>query len=489
MQFLNSDTLPTAMQTASLGLVTIFIPVVIALIQDLGPNAAIWDRAVIFSKVIRAESAAIGFVLVFLPTFLWSFISLRPYLFVLFLIGVWLLFSILRDSYRWIRTLPPEGADRENYRNKMRIEYLSDDQGWDEKERVWGETWKKNWMKADGNSGMERDLIQQFIGNIDALIIQGNHSVIAQYLRTFYAEREKRTWADWSIYGDFFSKMLEWYFIFDQEERQLLNEGNTAAVHTFEVEAGLRQLLKALVHYGLEKGNGFQFFQILENHIAGKDAEYIKRLFIRGICTNVFEVQGNHERFEIWGQYFPSGWKTTKETLQDQNNLISKIWLNQFFEWAQRRIWNPSTEEAPFDTELDDVAEGLFPTIDPIWWSAILSLLMGSWGDQSRMKAWIERHKNFGYSSRVITGSYATPEGENEAESQLHKMIDQGRKDTIELAVLLFPGDFSIARLTEFLKEMKALEYDEQSSEAFRRREYQQILEALLQEAERMTRF
>src|ERR1035437_5557993 len=101
----NSDTLSTAMQTTALGLVTIFIPVVIALIQDLGPNAAAWDRAVIFSKVIKAESAAIGFALVFLPTFFWSFDCFRPYLFIFFVIGVWLLFTILHDSHRWIRTL------------------------------------------------------------------------------------------------------------------------------------------------------------------------------------------------------------------------------------------------------------------------------------------------------------------------------------------------------------------------------------------------
>jgi hypothetical protein len=464
--FLNSEFLPTAMQTLGIGLVTIFIPVVIALLQDIEDA---WDRAVIFEKVVRVKITLLGFGLAFIPTFFWYERCWRLIFFGVFIAGVWLLIWILNNCYNWLRALPTGGQyDNVNYRNKLRIEYLSDKGNWTEKERIWIQTWEK---KAT-DSRIEQDLIKQFNGNIDALIEAGEYEIVARYLRVFYAEREKRMWVGWVMFGDFFTKVLEWHFIFYEKEKRVLADPNVDDRYVFEVNAALLQLLRALVGIGLESA-AYIFFEHLKKHMVGKSPEYVQHLLIQAICDGVFETGGGRESYDVWNNYFPAEWKVTKATLNDRDNFISKIWLNRFFEWAQRRIWSPTQ---PFDNELDDVAEGLFPEIDPIWWSAILALMMGAYGEGGRIKSWVERHKNFGYASRIGLGSYGSPE---EASRQLEAMIVQQRADTVELAVLLFPRDLSAEKINQYLTEIKALHYPEGAKEEFARKEYQQILEAI----------
>jgi hypothetical protein len=139
----------------------------------------------------------------------------------------------------------------------------------------------------------------------------------------------------------------------------------------------------------------------------------------------------------------------TKETLEDKSNFISKIWLNQFFQWGQSRIWESKNE---FDKNLDEVSSGLFPSVEPVLWAKILTLLMRPWTDNNRMKSLVEQGRNFGYASRVIVGSF---ESEEKSSERLYGQIKSQEDSTLELALILFKREFTKEKLqgSDFVKQ------------------------------------
>ncbi len=473
-QFLTSDILPVAMQNVGIALLTILIPVVLFIFSLEKEALFEWDKIVILDKVIEAKNLLVSIALMFLPLFFWDYNSLF-FKFVLFLIftgGVVYLIKILFNSYRWIKTVEiKEAHDPTNFRDFLRNKYLEEINNLPEKEKVWILTWRKD----ISNTIYERNLIKKFTANIDVLVKNKNYDLLQRYLQNFFAFVDKRALYDWVIYGDFFGKLLEWYFSFCVDKKEQKEKESKNDITYFEAEAILSRLIEKFVLSALQKGTAYLLFEELKKKIENKDAKCIEKLFIRSVCRVLFDnIADSQERYDIWEHYFPKEWKTTKETLEDKANFISKIWLNQFFQWAQNRIWESKNE---FDKNLDEVSSELFPSVEPVLWAKILTLLMRPWTDNNRMKSLVEHGPNFGYASRIMVGFF---ESEEKSSEQLHERIKSQEDSTFELALTLFKREFTKEKLQSYIDNLNELKYNEGTREEARRKNFIAIFEKMI---------
>jgi len=145
------------------------------------------------------------------------------------------------------------------------------------------------------------------------------------------------------------------------------------------------------------------------------------------------------------------------------------VWLNRFLEWSRSRIWSEGKE---WDKDLDEVSKELFPNIDPIVWAKILAFVMRPWSG-SRMQAIVEKDQNFGYIGRIFTGW-----GDG-VETDFARQREEQLKETINLAVFIFGGIFTVGNLNQWLNELNNLSYLEDSDEYRRKEQWKEILSVL----------
>ncbi|MES2668357.1 MAG: hypothetical protein V4644_01540 [Patescibacteria group bacterium] len=466
--FIGDELLPTVMLNVGLALVTIFIPVAIFLFQETRNEL---DRMVMLKYVIQLKKLFCGLCLVFLPLFLWMFELLRWPLLACFIAGVWLIVSVLFASYQWLRTLDTSNTfDEKNYRNRLRNVYLSSARDWEEKETIWNLTWKK---EANIEAVLdERNLVQKFSANLNALLDAGKADIYARFLGTFDTNIGKRIMYDWPTFGSLFEAALNWYWRLYEKGHPTDGEED----RLYEAEFATSSVLQKLVVSALEKGPAFVLFDDLKKHVVDKPIEYMEQLLVQVVCRFVFDgSESSRESFDIWNHYFPQEWKITKASLNNEANLIPRVWFNQFFEWAQRRIWNQ--EKKDFDRALDEVAKELFPELEPSWWAYILIFLFSPWGDGDRMGSLVRTRKTFGFGSRISISSYGSMD---QATEELHRRIEQERAATIDFVLSVFGNTFTAEKLTEWVADLKALDLETESVEDLVRRNYVEIFEQIL---------
>lgn len=460
------------MQNVGLALLTILIPLVLFIFSLEKEALFEWDKIVILDKVIEAKNLLISIALIFLPLFFWDYNSLflKFILFLIFTSGVIYLIKILFNSYHWIKAVEiKEAHDPTNFRDSLRNKYLEEINNLSEKEKVWILTWQKN----ISNTIYERNLIKKFIANIDVLVENKNYDLLQKYLQNFFVFVDKRALYDWVIYGDFFGKLLEWYFSFCiDKEKQKENKND---ITYSETEAILSRLIEKFALVALQKGTAHLFFEELKKKIKDKDDKCIEKLFICSVCNVLFDnIADSQERYNIWKYYFPEEWKITKETFEDEKNSISKIWLNQFLQWAQSRICESKNK---FDKNLDEASSKLFPSVEPTLWAKILTLLMRPWTEDNRMKSLVEHGPNFGYTGRIIVDFFKPEEKSLE---QLHKRIKSQEDSTLELALILFKQEFTKEKLQSYIDNLNELKYNEKTQEETRRKNFIAIFQKMI---------
>lgn len=464
---LNSRFLPDAMQGLGIALLTLFISLVVYLLQDVREGGLPWDRIVILEKVIRAKEVFASIFLVFVPLFLWHILALRAFLFSVFVAGVWLILKILIDSYHWLRTLNSDSADDRDYRSRLRKEYLTESGDWHEKEKIWSMTWGS---KIESTVA-ERNLIKTFFKHLEIQIDNGDYDYASRYIRGFSEHLEQRTLIDWVIFGDSFQKILDLNYASHQKRLGDSEVQSRMSYDEYILDSTLMKLVDKYTLAAVQKGPAYLFFEYLEKHVKDKEVSYLKRLFLHSICRQFFaNVADSNEQYDIWGDtygrgYFPASWKTTKATFLDRDNHVAHIWLDQFMHWAQSRIQRSDTEEK-FDKQLDEAASSLFPSVDPHVWSWILTLLMRPWSG-NRMKALIDGSTSFGIVGRIFSGDYGSWEKMHEHHIQA---VREQEEDTFELAKLMFPGEFTKKKIEGHLDELRSFSYDDNEHRENRRK-------------------
>jgi hypothetical protein len=475
IKFLSAELLPTLMQNIGIAFIAILIPLVLFIFSMEEEYLFEWDKIVILDKVINAKHLIISFGLIFFPLFFWNYDSyiLKFILFLIFLFGVSYMISILFNSYRWIKTVEIKGQhDSNSFRNILRNKYLEEVTNLSEKEKVWSLTWRKDIP----NILDERNFIKKFIINIDTLVNNDSLDMLMRYLQIFNEFIDKRSLYDSVIFRALFPRLLEWNFLFFKRENQEKEIDTKRWYIIYEIETNLKRLIERFVLSSLQKANSFLLFKILKEQTNGKDVNFLKSLFSQSICSIMFEnVVNSNQHYDIWNHYFPNEWKITKETLEDPDNIMSRIWLRNFFQWAPNRIL--SVEEGnDFDEKLDDVAKELFPSVEPIMWAKILTFLFRPWSNNYRIKSLVEKRPNFGAFGRV----YTSWDSEGKAEDSFFKAIEEQSQATIEIALILFPSQFTKVKLEKFITELNALKYDDGMSEESQRRSFVSLFEKMI---------
>lgn len=291
------------------------------------------------------------------------------------------------------------------------------------------------------------------------------------------------------ILPEFFPKFLEWHYSLWEKEYQLLSKKDK--LHEWsaysEISRALDSILKKVEQRTLKDGHSFSFFKSFETHVekykdkfvqgeGNKKFYYVESIIPIFYLILVESIKTAPEKHDIWDHYFPSMWKITKENIQKQENYVSRVLLNNFLQWAQSRFWG-STEKDKFDEILDEIASNLFPSVEPILWAKLLTLLLRPWADNNRMKSLVEQGTNFGFVSRIMVGDYVSTE---HSSKELHDHMESQGNATLELVLFLFKNEFTKDKLNNFISELKSLEYADDSREEARRKEYVAIFEKMI---------
>jgi len=190
-----------------------------------------------------------------------------------------------------------------------------------------------------------------------------------------------------------------------------------------------------------------------EKDVKGRKKYYVDD-FLSDFC-NIFleEAPKSPFHYDIW-EVIPNKWKITSNNLRE--SIIPRIFLNNFLNWAQERIF--STIEKEWDEELDEVARELFPETAPILWAKILTFVLSGYEPENRVKSIIERPFIFGRGRGEGFGWVGGEKEEKIAEEKYWQQKEEQRKNTYELAKMLFPKIFSNGNIEKYLKEIEKLE-------------------------------
>jgi len=124
-------------------LVGLLIPIAILLLENSGnliDQSFKWDKLVIFSQVIKIRSIIFGLTFITFPLILKA--DVLPIILLLYVIGLYFMFSLLKNAYYWIISKENEEI---SYRNFKRYQYLNSMSGnivnqitiWN---TIWGDT-------------------------------------------------------------------------------------------------------------------------------------------------------------------------------------------------------------------------------------------------------------------------------------------------------------------------------------------------------------
>jgi hypothetical protein len=331
--------------------------------------------------------------------------------------------------------------------------------------------WKSVWQVGKINFQHEKEFFIIFSSKIDQLLKSSkkNLKITAKPLNDFYDFINNRSIFFLAVIKEIFPKLLEWHFMIWQEEYKRLDKEDKLDEWSnyCEISRIMDSILNNIEDRSLKEKKFLSFFNYFKTHAESYKKEFIKvdnkeyyyteslfNIFYPVFFKNIAKLQS---RNKIWMHYFPKEWKITKNNLEDKENVISKISLIMFREWAQERIWQV---QATPDWDLDEVLMNLFPELNPRLWAIILIFVYTIY-DDNRVKSVIERSWNIGFI--VYPGDIT--DKEEESESKTIKIVQSAEKVEIknifELAYLLFKDQFSKENLEKYIKSLKDLKYEE----------------------------
>lgn len=470
------------LQVIGMAFLTILIPVAIAIFGD--KEFEVLDRNVILDHVVQAKFFLFYLGLIFLPLLFWNISPtwLRFVEIILWAIGIYFMSRILIKLYRWMK----------ESKFSLRFNYLRNLRNVKDME----ESWYSVWQAEKINPQNEREFFEIFSSTIEQLskTMNENPKTISKLFGDFDTFINSRSivllmWPEGA-----FPKILEWHFrIWEKKYRYLTKKDKLEEWSNYrEISRTLDSLIEKVEERAFKEGESFSFFETFKKHAEvykGKFVEsedkskkyyYIESLF--GIFYRVFfgTIESSPEREDIWEHYFPKEWKITKNNLTGKENIISRISLNNFLSWVQKRIWQAKED---FDRNLDDVASNLFPEVEPVLWARILTFVFSPYGE-NRVKSVIERPWNFGFLGRIKTYFGSPEDNEEEFSRKMSEMMSSAKKieanDTFELTYLLFPNQFSKENLVKYINDLKELKYDKASKEENKILRLLDIFEAML---------
>ena len=349
--------------------------------------------------------------------------------------------------------------------------------------------WTSVWRAKNINIQNERKFFLIFSSTVNRLLNltekSENLKTISKLLSDFCNFINNRSIA--ALNEDIFPKILDWHFNFWRKEYELLDKKSKLDKrgNRREISRILNDIFNNIEERSLKERMAYSFFEHFKKHVKDCKKVLVKdvskqdyyRRYINSLFTTFHRVFFENiekfpEKHDIWEFCFPEEWKITKNNLENKENIISKISLNEFLQWAQVRIWKM---EEDFDSHLDDISRNLFPEVEPIIWAKILIFIFTGYG-RNRVKSVVERPWNFGYYGRIRVYSGSG----KEVEVEFNRMVREEILNTYKLSYALFKKPFSKGSLEKYIESLKKLKYSEDTKEEKKREKLLKIFKELL---------
>jgi hypothetical protein len=467
--------IPALAQNIGIALVTLLIPIAIALLQDREFDAL--DKNVILDHIVRSKDIIVFLAFIFITPFFWeiSNLSWRIFEVLVWSAGVAFMVNVLARAYEWIK------GDKFPHR----LSYLDESTAFDDQE----ESWKSIWAAKDINSQNEQELTYLFIKKIDALAVSPkDRAKAARLLEDYLFNIELRQPFTLCMGEDsLYAKVLEWYKGNRVAEEEILGKGeerdNDLWSKSSYLSRTIRNMLKRVEELSIERDDFYNFITPFRKHLEGnKDLilrdnyPYIKDLFSWFYPVFFEKVPENDYSFNVFYHYFPKEWTVTLSNLDSPTTSEYAIYsVNEFFEWARPRIWRDSEE---WDKHLDVMIDGIFPDVDPITFAPILMCVFNYHLD---IQPIIEKGWKFGLVGRSVSLDYVDERDDGKEFSRKYKIYEE---NSIKLALRLFGNRFNLAQTDEIVKQAKSLrkKYEKDSKEYRRTIKLENIFSAMKSE-------
>ena len=475
---------PNVIQGIGLALLTILIPLAIAVLADIYQKRKNKDNEfvdldlhVILDNVFNIRLLIFSVFLMFIPMLFWEIlIGLDKLIAVYFILiciilGIILVVNTIFKVYRWIKGNVFD----------FRFSYLKKVKKYDDL----GIVWKSIWEVKKVNFQDEIEFCKIFFSKIDHLqeLPKGNLKIISKLLNDFYNFINERSIS--ALQTELaFTRILEWHFKTWQNHyifiKKYLDNKNKNKIKSFlnysEVLRVLDLILDNIEERSLKVTDAFYLFIIHFKKHAEKYKDefvgngnkhlyisYLFELFYRVFFKNIEKIDFS-VKHSIWDEYFPKEWKISKTNLIDKENaLFSRLSLVYFLNWARDRI-TQATEEKDFI--LGGVSSNLFPEVEPNLWAEFLIFVFSR--SKDRVKLAIEKPWDFGFISRIKM--YPIEIGNEEMYKKMSEEDSKKeRQKTYELACYLFKEEFSKENIEAYIKEIENLIYPIESLEENRR--------------------
>lgn len=485
------ENFPNIIQGIGLALLTILIPLAIAVLTDLyqkrkdkDDEFVHLDLNVILDSIFNIRWLIFSVLLVFIPLLFWNIFSglWKLVLICLPSIGIASITLIIINVYRWIK----------GNVFKYRFSYLRKVKKDNDLEITWKSVWKAQGIENEH----EKEFLKIFFKKMDCLFSSYENSlqIISALLSDFYNSIENRLIYRLSA-STCLKHILECHFKSWQYNYLFINDHLRKKENIIYYQKILRLLdavLGNIISRSAKEGALSSFIEYFEKHAEkfksevignGNKHEYIKylfRQFYNSFFTSI-ETVSTDIKYEIWEHYFPKRWKITKSNLEERDSgLYSKLSFVFFYRWAVKRIRESSERE---DLFLGELTNDLFPRIDSNLFLKILMILTSGSNKKRNVKNIIENTYNFGEHMPRNGRVLAAYKNKKERKIKKNKNIKKRETETYELLYsifnLFFVEPISKENLKEYIEELKSLKYSNNSKEEIERIE-------LLEEFEKM---
>ncbi|MHA6124324.1 hypothetical protein [Enterococcus mundtii] len=183
----------------SASILALLIPLAILLIENNGnakDQSFSWDKMVIFSQVMEVKKTVLGLIFITIPLIFWEVNILRPVILFIYIVGIFFMSKLLKDSYDWITS---KYKENEYFRNEKRFKYLDDLKD----DQTIYDTWKLIWETEEQRIGLdETKLIKKFFVTYKNL--ENKEKFASLFISNFVVDRENH-----DVIQDFFYDELK----------------------------------------------------------------------------------------------------------------------------------------------------------------------------------------------------------------------------------------------------------------------------------------
>ena len=467
-----SSDLPTLLAGLVVAYLTILISVAVAIFSE-NKEFETLDRNVILDYIVKSKRLLFYLGLTFIPLLFWngSTIHFRLVEIFLWFIGIICLTGILHNSYHWMK----------GNKFQQRFFYLKEIKNIHDIE----DTWRSVWQTESINHQNEIKFFDIFYITVNKLLHCEKKNILfaTKMLEDFDNCVEKRSPGFFTLPDKPLAIILNWHFEMWQREQEFQYQDDSIESwgiydQIFRTSESIFQKIIIIV---LKGRHAYSFFKTLKEHTEKNNKVRVSNnLYVEFIFRSFYEkffenIHSSPDKFNIWNHYFPVEWKVTKSNLQSSENQISHTTLHNFLEWAVPKILEEIEEK---DFSLDDVSRNIFPEVDSILWASILIFVYSSYSDdRTQLRSAIERPWNFGFFSHAKVSSTSKND-------DIQNSFTTDVFNTVALAILIFPRQFSYENLVKYLDSLQGISYPEESNEESKRLRLYNLFRIMLSQVE-----